>query len=88
MAQINGQAIRLGLAEYLGISVEAAEARMRETILIMQGHYCGRRFSIDGYSLTWFLEEDQIKLVGPDGKVLAATSSQAFIRRQDERRAA
>jgi len=38
------------------------------------GHYCGRRFEAEGAHAVWFLEENQIKVVGNDGrtKVLAA----------------
>lgn len=41
-----------------------------ETILIRNGFYCGRRFAVDGAHAVWFCEENQIKVYGPEGKVL------------------
>ncbi|MGI8980603.1 MAG: hypothetical protein ACR2FY_15350 [Pirellulaceae bacterium] len=42
---------------------------VRESILIRNGSYCGRRFEADGAYAIWFLEEDEIKfyraLAGP-----------------------
>jgi hypothetical protein len=40
---------------------------MRETILIREGCYCGRRFeSNDGYAV-WFCEENQLKIYNAHG---------------------
>ncbi len=33
----------------------------RESILIREGSYCGRRFEADGAYAVWFLEEDEVK---------------------------
>lgn len=35
--------------------------QFRESILIRNGSYCGRRFEADGASAIWFLEEDEVK---------------------------
>ena len=43
---------------------------IRETILIRNGYYCGRRFSTTGSEAVWFLEEDQIKVYSTDGRVV------------------
>ncbi|MCA9176671.1 MAG: hypothetical protein KDB14_19420 [Planctomycetales bacterium] len=40
---------------------------IEETVLIRDGHYCGRRFELDGNSAVWFVEENQIKCFTPDG---------------------
>jgi hypothetical protein len=43
---------------------------VRESLLIREGVYCGRRFEAPSGHALWFFEEDQIKLFGPDGRVL------------------
>jgi hypothetical protein len=52
----------------------AHPARFRESILMHEGHYCGRRFETEGAHALWFVEENQIKIVASDGRaqVLAA----------------
>lgn len=42
----------------LGLSA----GELRETILIREGHYCGRRFEIAEASAVWFVEENEIKI--------------------------
>lgn len=49
-----------------------------ETTLIRNGAYVGRRFSTLGYSLVWFVDEQQIKLYGQDGKLLRSVSALEF----------
>lgn len=40
-----------------------------ESILISDGHYCGRRFAFGPYTAIWFVEENQVKIFDPDGSV-------------------
>ena len=35
--------------------------QFRESILIRNGSYCGRRFEAEGAYAIWFLEEDEVK---------------------------
>ncbi|MBC7857045.1 MAG: hypothetical protein IAF94_26745 [Pirellulaceae bacterium] len=35
--------------------------QFRESILIRNGSYCGRRFEAEGAHAIWFLEEDEVK---------------------------
>jgi len=42
----------------------------RESLLIRDGAYCGRRFEAQGGHALWFFEEDQIKVFGAAGRVL------------------
>jgi hypothetical protein len=49
--------------------VEAPGA-MLETTLVRNGTYVGRRFSLLGFSLIWFVQEGQLKLLGPQGNQL------------------
>lgn len=43
---------------------------LRQSLLIRDGNYCGRRFEADGGHALWFFEEDQVKVFGADGRVL------------------
>jgi hypothetical protein len=52
---------------------------VRETILIRQGHYCGRRLSASGFSAIWFIDESQIKLIDADGQSLGTYSMNDFL---------
>ncbi len=66
---------------------------MRETMLIRNGLYCGRRFRCGAYQAIWFIEEDELKLFGPCGdvlKTLQATQAVAELSRDSSpnRRAA
>jgi hypothetical protein len=45
----------------------ADTSELRETILIRDGGYCGRRFETDEACAIWFLEEDQLKVYHSDG---------------------
>ncbi len=47
---------------------------LRETILIRDGLFCGRKFQAQGYSVVWFMEENEIKFFGPTGQLLRATT--------------
>ncbi|MFO0012839.1 MAG: hypothetical protein ACK553_08865 [Planctomycetota bacterium] len=51
---------------------------MLETTLIRNGSYCGRRFSVMGFSLIWFIDEQQIKLYGQDGGLIQSMTSREF----------
>jgi hypothetical protein len=42
----------------------------RQSLLIRDGYYCGRRFEADRGHALWFFEEDQAKVFGADGRVL------------------
>jgi hypothetical protein len=42
-------------------------SELRETILIRDGGYCGRRFETDEAAAIWFVEENQLKLFRGDG---------------------
>jgi hypothetical protein len=58
-------------------ALEEASSIM-ETTLIRNGTYCGRRFSLEGFSLVWFQEESQIKLYAPDGQLELSCSLSDF----------
>jgi hypothetical protein len=45
----------------------APDAELRETILIRNGGYCGRRFESEAAAAIWFVEENQLKVFRADG---------------------
>lgn len=47
----------------------AEDTPPEETILIREGMYCGRRFSIDDFTAVWFIEEGELKFYDQDGTV-------------------
>lgn len=51
-------------------SAEKAPGAMLETTLVRNGTYIGRRFSLLGFSLIWFVQEGQLRLLGPQGNRL------------------
>ncbi len=44
--------------------------QLSEHILIRDDLYCGRRFRCNELQAVWFIEEDEIKVYGPDGAVV------------------
>lgn len=55
----------------------AQSDELRETILVRDGNYCGRRFESDAGTAIWFFEEGQVKVYRADGtlaQVLEAKS--------------
>jgi hypothetical protein len=53
----------------------AESGEVRETILIRDGYYCGRRYHLGGLQAIWFIEENQLKFHAPDGSVLEVRSA-------------
>ncbi len=39
----------------------ASDTALRESVLIRDGYFCGRRFEADGLQAVWFAEEGEIK---------------------------
>ena len=58
---------------------------IRETILIRDGYYCGRRFEAQAGAAIWFVEENQVKVFRADGTVALVLEADAL---HEERRAA
>lgn len=88
MALVNAQNLRESLSRWLNLPADQSQELIRETILVRNGVFCGRRFVAERHSLTWFVEENQIKLTGPDGRLLLATTASSFINGQEEGRRA
>ncbi len=75
------------IAESLRISMQnlvssrsrvEAPCAISETTLIRNGSFCGRRFSLAGFSLVWFQEEGQVKLYNPEGSLEHSCSVNQF----------
>ena len=54
-------------------------ADLRETILIRNGLFCGRKFECQGHHVVWFIEENEIKFFGPQGNLLRAASPEQCV---------
>ena len=55
-----------------------SQATILETTLIRNGAFCGRRFSLAGFSVVWFQEEGQVKLYSPLGTLEQSCSVSHF----------
>jgi hypothetical protein len=44
-------------------------SELRESLLLREGLYCGRRFEAEHGDAIWFIEEDELKIIGADGRV-------------------
>jgi hypothetical protein len=62
--------VRQQVAEVFAEMGMLATCEVRETILIRDGGYCGRRFETDEASAIWFVEENQIKVYQADGSLV------------------
>jgi hypothetical protein len=51
------------------------EPIIRETVLIRNEFYVGRRFYTDSHHAVWFIEEDELKIFGSDNQLLCVLSS-------------
>ena len=54
---------------------------VRESILVQDGQYCGRRFSSDKMQAVWFVEEGELKFYGEDGAVVKVAGTEAVVER-------
>ena len=60
------------------------ESAISETTLIRNGSFCGRRFSLAGFSLVWFQEEGQVKFYSPLGTLEQSCSVAQFCMRSSQ----
>lgn len=70
-------AVRQQLQTWFTAQSSTQPWEIRESILIREGFYCGRRFDFAGYRAVWFVEEDQVKIYGPDGALAEAFQASA-----------
>ena len=69
--------VRTALTRWLSRNEdEGIEATIeRESILIRDGFFCGRRFQLGKFRAVWFIEEDQVKIYGADGSLVEVLES-------------
>lgn len=79
-AQLTDQVRQIVIAAFASLGV-AHPQECRESILIHDGNYCGRRFETEGAHAVWFVEENQIKVTSGDGRsqVLSAPLGQTLL---------
>lgn len=51
---------------------------IREGMVIREDFFLGRRFVTEAFDAIWFIEEDQLKVFGTDGSVLAVMDKTAI----------
>ncbi len=67
--------IRQGIRAVMAQWCAESDAIEQETILVQDGHYCGRRFRGATVQAVWFLEEEQVKFYDGDGALLEVYST-------------
>ncbi|MDX1948569.1 MAG: hypothetical protein SFU86_24495 [Pirellulaceae bacterium] len=67
-AQRTHEVRRLVATTFADLGVAEPE-QFRESILIRDGSYCGRRFVSDSATAIWFIEENEVKFYRADGRV-------------------
>lgn len=63
--------VRELISEKFGQFGEISDEPPEETLLIRDGHFCGRRFTRDQHTAVWFVEENEIKFFDADGALRA-----------------
>jgi hypothetical protein len=71
--------VRVAFGRWVHQRTGVVSEEIQETMLIRQGCYCGKRLSSQGFSGIWFVEEGQIKLLGPDGHSYGTLGVAAFL---------
>jgi len=66
----------------------ATDRRPRETVLIRNGYFCGRRFEADGLHAVWFTEERELKFYDRAGALLRVVELAAAEQGAGQRKAA
>jgi hypothetical protein len=53
--------------------------KLRETMLIRNGNYCGHRYRLGDFEAVWFIEEDELKFSSSaDGTIRSMIASAAI----------
>ena len=62
--------IRCVVREAFARNGASSVATPEETFLMRDGCYCGRRFETQGWRAVWFIEEDELKIYSPEGRLV------------------
>ncbi len=68
-------AVRAHFRDWLAEHATSADGRPKiasESLLVRNGFYRGRSFDAGSHRAVWFIEEDQLKIHGPEGDVVAS----------------
>ena len=52
---------RLAQSVLIDLGAKAGDEKLRETMLIRNGNYCGHRYRLGDFQAIWFIEEDELK---------------------------
>lgn len=74
--------MRSAIANQMNSMGVSKNCELHETLLIRDGLFCGRKYQYDGYTIVWFLEEDQLKIFSPVGELISSTSAISFMNGQ------
>ena len=80
-SRVQAETIRRQVRQIFQQNGAPSDAELCESLLIRDGYFCGRRFEMDGLCAIWFVEEDELKIYGRDGKVLVANDVETIRRR-------
>ena len=69
--EIEVEQVRAVIREMMAHHLGGQPSEIRETFVIRDGFFCGRRFSADALSAYWNLRENQIELYDDTGELLA-----------------
>ena len=71
------QTIRNRLLTWIAASTDdhRIEKVIRETVLIRDDFFVGRRFYTEAHSAVWFIEEDKLKIFDTDNQLLCVLST-------------
>ncbi len=78
MPLVTAQQLRFALARWLDLPRDTADDQIRESILFAMGFFAAEDSASHGHTLTWFIEENQVKLIGPNGQLLLTCDAATF----------
>lgn len=64
--------VRQKLADWVQAAGSCEASEVRETYLVCDGFYCGRRFQVGPFTAVWFAEENQLKIYAEQDGLVAA----------------
>jgi hypothetical protein len=90
MGSITEQVRRLVNDVFLNELGASNGQKVRETMLIRSGNYCGHRFQMGPFQAVWFIEEDELKFSGADGQTVRTLTVSTILsaKREQQSRAA
>ena len=64
------------------------DQKIRETMLIRNGNYCGHKFQLGPFQAVWFIEEDELKFSGKKGQTVRTMTVSTMLSEPEQSRAA